>query len=50
MYEEMLQLVKDGLDTPSKEMIENPNKIQEEEKKGSNDSGNIYNIFNISYR
>jgi hypothetical protein len=32
MYEEMLQLVKDGLDTPSKELIEGG---VEEEKKDS---------------
>lgn len=35
MYEEMLQLVKDGLDTPSKEAIESGAKqSDEEEKKG----------------
>jgi hypothetical protein len=39
MYEEMLQLVKGGLDTPSKEMIDSPNNNQDEEKKGGSDSG-----------
>lgn len=39
MYEEMLQLVKDGLDTPSKEAIENGAKASDEEEKkgGSSD-------------